>query len=330
LTFVARFQRWKNSSFARTLLALRNNSLVRLAVNLLVFGFCIYYLAVHTEGMAAQIQQMDFSLGWLAAACAITFVTVWTGAFTWWLLLQGFLPANVPAVEGLRSHLKSSVAKYIPGFAWSYIGKAYLTQKMGTGSKVISILLMWELVQLILTGLGIGLLLFPAFVMDQWNVPDWLGGAFRLTGFLLLVLPVAAPLAAERMVGRWLDRQPLRIRYLMAAPLVTIVGWLLLGLALWTTLEAFGYSFPEAYLFYVFTFAISLVLGILVIPVPNGLGIREGMMVTLLSFFIPTPAALLVSAAARLEIVLGDLLSALLVDGMYHFGRFMKEKKLPN
>lgn len=304
---------------------LSGNRFVRLVINLLVLGICAAYLLSNYNNIAAELYQVRIQWHWMVLSTLLTFIIVWTGAIAWHLLLLGF---NQPVgmIKSCRVHLKSSVAKYIPGYAWSYLGKAYLTRQMGVSPKTISFLLVWEFAELIWSGLALGLLLIPASILKEWGMPDWFTPLVNSIGGILLAVGLVCSLAAQRIftwspLKRLASGLPiLRGGSLALSMLIVIINWLLLGLCLWMTSTSLGYRLEDAYLFMVFSFSISLVMGILAIPVPNGLGVREGIMAYFLGHLMPLPVAVLLAAVSRLQIVAGDLISALIVEGIWQTG----------
>jgi hypothetical protein len=291
-------------------MAWSRNRAVRLTVNLLVFGFCGAALLTYLRDIEADLRQVQFQPWWMVAAWVLTWLIVWTGAAAWWLLLRGFRQP-VGLAESMHAHLKSAVARYVPGFAWQYIGKAYLTARMGVSPKVVSLLLVWEVLQLVWAGMIVGLLFVPFETLEAWGLgasrPAWvgLGVAMLLAG---LLFPILGP---KTVLRRLLGNQPVCSRYLLLSFLTILLNWLVLGLAFCLTVLALGFGSLRAYPFFTFTFSSSLVIGLLALPVPNGLGVREAIMAFLLGQVMPVPVAVLASGVSRLEILVGELVSVL-------------------
>jgi glycosyltransferase 2 family protein len=64
-------------------------------------------------------------------------------------------------------------------------------------------------------------------------------------------------------------------------------------------------------------FALAFVAGLLVVPVPAGAGVREGVLVAMLAGSIGGPAALTVSLVSRLVLLAVDVVMA----GLFGVGR---------
>jgi uncharacterized membrane protein YbhN (UPF0104 family) len=100
-----------------------------------------------------------------------------------------------------------------------------------------------------------------------------------------------------------------------AAVLTSLVAWLLFGLAFWL-LGASMTPVPYTRIpLFIFTLAVSLIIGLVIIFVPGGLGIRESIMVLVLSpNYLSAPVAVIVAALSRLIVILSELFSVFLIE----------------
>jgi len=293
--------------------AIIRNRVFRLLINVLVFGFCIVYLLKNFQNIASDMKQVRVNGWWLLLAFSITWIVDWMGGVSWWQLLLGF-NQKVSWLESWQAHFKSALVKYVPGFIWQYLGKGYMTREMGVSPLVMSILMVWEFVIMVITGLGIGFVFLPAVLPREWGLPGWVWYLVVAVGgivlFVLQGLPFAAPWLFNQLnfAGLTLNR-----KNLFSASLVVAAGWMLHGVALWSTVRAFDADLLRDVSFFVFAFSISLVAGILALPVPNGLGVREGIMIYLISRYLPLSTSLLVATISRLEIETRDFVCELAV-----------------
>jgi glycosyltransferase 2 family protein len=301
----------------------------RLSINVLIFGFCIFYLVNHFHGIVSVLQQGNI-YGWsISVAWLIAWMVNWFGGVSWWLLLLG-LNQEIDWLRGWQAHFKPALAKYIPGFIWQYVGKGFLTGALGVPARVIGGLLIYEFCQAIWLGLGIGFLFFPDAKVFGWDLGDGTPSALRgVGGMMLVALPAFLILAPKLLPRLSFAGLTIRRKYLLISMFIVIFGWLMHGLALWLTLASFQEIHFSSYPYVMFSFAISLVGGLLALPVPNGLGIREGMMVYLLSPLVSTQVALLVSVISRLQIVSGEVFCVLFF-GIFGYLRLKnRSKRIP-
>ena len=297
-------------SWFRALKTISQNRALRVLVNVLVFGFCIYYLAANLNTIAVELRSLQFNGYFLAVALLITWFVDWIGGLSWWLLLHGF-GQGTSLLDSLRIHFQSSIAKYVPGFVWQYVGKIYLTGEIGVPAVVTGRILVWEFIQPVWTGFATALLFAPTDLLFNWGLPGWAAIVIRLFGILLLLGWGGVILSAPRFLTRGGGSFLVRPLYLAGSALVVLSGWVLLGAVQWLNTLAFGgdaITIPYS----VFVITISMVIGILVIPVPNGLGIREGILSALLGIFVSVPVAVLIASVSRLQLVTGEFFCVLL------------------
>ena len=90
------------------------------------------------------------------------------------------------------------------------------------------------------------------------------------------------------------------------------VSWLLFGLAFLIFVKAMAQADFRMYPMLTGAFAFSLNIGFLAIFTPGGIGVREGVLVFLLSSFFPLPVSTLIALLSRLWITVGELLCFLI------------------
>ena len=312
--------KWKSllQNAIRRVITLVQTPVTRLLINLLVLGFCIFYLVDNFQGIVSATQQASINFWLLSAAWLITWIVTWLGGVSWWLLLSG-LNQKIDWLEGWQAHFKPALAKYIPGFIWQYVGKGVLTGALGVPARVIGALLIWEFFQAIWLGVGVGLLFFPQAEIMGWELPPGTQIALRGIGVVMLLALLAMILSAPKLLSRSsVSGFELRKKYFYLSTAVVTFGWIMLGLALWMTLASFQRIEFNSYPFAIFSLTMSLVGGILVLPVPNGLGVREGIMIYLLSPVITQQVALLVSVVSRLQLISGEIFCVILFEITRH------------
>jgi hypothetical protein len=220
---------------------------------------------------------------------------------------------NVPIGwwTSIRIWFLSQAGHYLPGGVWSYVWRFYLgraevaqetvvaSMVLETGLRVVSEVLVFllslpfwtdtgflgvETVPLLIGGVGLGLLLLHPALLRRLSR----AGLLRRAG----LSPV--------------DLSGLRYRTMLALLTYYILTVLMVGGAFYLLVVAF-YPVPVR-LFPALTgsLAASVVLGFLVLLVPNGWGVREGMLAFLLSRMMPSSVAIVVSAVARIWLSLGE------------------------
>ena len=132
-----------------------------------------------------------------------------------------------------------------------------------------------------------------------------------------LMVPDFIPFADEVLLG---------LATALTGLAIAMAGWLLFGLAFWLLGAALApLSGAELGLF-IFTLASSIILGLAVLFVPGGLGVRESIMVFLLtSAGLPSALTVVAAALLRLAVLLAELVGAFTLK----IGLRLVEKKPP-
>jgi hypothetical protein len=299
-----------NKEFIKSLL---NNRWFRFIGNLASLFFCSIFVIENLQKVIDAITNTNINFLMLFFAWLVTFITVMFGAVAWWFTLRGF-GAQTNLGRAIKIHLISSISKYIPGYAWQYVSKGFLSIKDNIPTYTAGVAILWEFFQIFWTGVNISLITVPNFILDTFNlVIEW-STILRVVGIILL----PAPIAIINFRPQWIFKKRdlpgrIEIKWLAVSSGIVCLGWFFLGGSLEIILLAFGYPASNGLPYLTFTITASLLLGILVIPVPNGLGIREGLIVYFLSKHISVPVAILVAAFSRLAITSGELLGVLIV-----------------
>lgn len=275
--------------------------------------------AIWQSLFALEWRNMEINYQLIVIAQTSVFAVVLLGAINWWFVTLVFR-FNGSWLWHIRTHLVSNVSKYLPGSIWVYLSKASLSVQTGTPKRQVMGAMIMEML-LALTS-GAMLVFFTGWwAVDRLLIPidlhrsAWLG----LGGLMLFVIYFA-----YRIIGRWsVPRNHRESRsgikeasWLFAAVLVLSMGWLFLAVSLSWFADAFYVREGIQLSVYIFALCVSIVFGILSIFVPNGIGVREGLLVLLLRDVIPVPVAVLIALALRISIMLAELSTFILVLGM--------------
>src|SRR6516162_1643522 len=258
------------------------------------WGFVVITVGLGSYAIAAQWGQVSRSIdrmGLLTVALAL--VSVLLGLLmsmqAWRALLAG-LGSPLPVPGAARVVFLGQLGKYLPGSVWPILAQ----MELGTTYRVprhrsASVAVLAMLLSL-LTGLLIAAVTLP-FAADS-------------TPYLwvFIVVPVLVACLHPRVLNPLLDRmlklarkpgleQPLSGRALATALFWCFVAWLFNGLQIWLLTSRFGAPLGTAALLAVGGFAFAWSVGFLVIFAPAGVGVREVLLVTLLTPAVGAGAA---------------------------------------
>ena len=242
---------------------------------------------------------------WLVGALVLAIVAM--VAIAWpWSDVMAVLGVRVPRARALAWYFVGELGKYVPGGVWTVVGRGEQAAGGGVERTVAYAGVALSLVTAYLAAIGVAVALIPLAS----------GGGVPLAVIALLPLGLAAlhPRVLRPVLGvvRRLVRRPLAVEvppWGVGAGLVAryVPAWLLVGLATWCVARALD---PDADLGRIaLAGVLSWIVGLLAVPVPGGLGVREAVFVSAAGLPLATGAA--TAVVARLAFMVVDAGGAL-------------------
>jgi glycosyltransferase 2 family protein len=248
----------------------------------------------------ARVKGASFALKWSPLFWATLifafsyFIQIWA-----WYLITVKLGIAVSFRETLESWFYSQLGKYLPGKVWMLLGRFYLYESKGKSRRAISIALYFETV---IGTVAAGVLFWVAFVLYEEIRPFYSG---RQVGGLILPFALAFvflyPPILERVLNLLLSRlkrEPVSVPVSYPALLwilfISLLAWMAGGIAFYLFANSLFPVSPRYILLLTGSLAISCFLGLVALFAPSGLGVREGVLVYLLSaifFRAPWPSS---------------------------------------
>lgn len=258
----------------------------------LVFGGGLLYFIRNYDTLGPQLRSISPLRLLLATALLITVK----------LLLVELSRRSVTTVDGAIGWRRmfvinsiSQLAKYLPGGIWHFVGRAgyYRTDHLNLRS--ITHALFIENVWLVVSAMAVGA---AAFTLHQTSAAQ---AAIRIA------LVAVAWLVLVAVMLRVFQRRVVWSHFsqVMAVP---VLIWVLSGLSFWVLIGDNQVSAPLA----VSSFSMAWALGYLAVFAPGGIGVREAVLVVLLTGTISSDAAVVYASVHRLlwaglELALGAL-----------------------
>lgn len=254
--------------------------LIRLAKWLwlaLIFAGVIVYIVRHSGDLTAQIQSVSPLRLLLACMCLVAAKLFLVELSRRSVRLAGY-PVSFARMFYINS--LSQLAKYLPGGIWHFVGRAGYYHHDGVPLKRTSQAMVIENIWLVSSALIVG--------TGYWAL-------YRLSG-VQLGLVVGGMLAIQVAILYLTGERQLRPISVNLA--CQWAAWTLMGAALWLTIPpAEGKSLITLALG---AFAISWAIGYLTIFAPSGLGVREAILVAMLSVALNPEISLFYATLSRL------------------------------
>jgi uncharacterized membrane protein YbhN (UPF0104 family) len=279
------------------------------AIVLVIFGFLFRSLYLEWE----QVVAYGWDLNWAALALAFTLMLSASALYAYlWKVILDRLGTPLSYRKSFRIFFISQLGRYIPGKVWSILGLVYLSQKEGVSKIISGASVTLQLLLQIVSGV----------IVFALALPFW-KGLESSVGLLALIVcvPVGLVLLHPALVTRGVNLA-LRLTDQAETELSWSYGYLLGQLALWV---GFWLWNGVAYHFLIRSldssplpnvvvlagvFSIAWVAGFLSLVTPSGLGIMEGALTFLLSFYFPVHVATIIALWTRVARTASDLVCA--------------------
>lgn len=264
-----------------------------------------------------KLRSASFSWPHVLVASLLGLSSRYWGAYIWLVILRGLgatkLKRNLHNL--VYVYAKAWLGRYIPGTAPWILGKIYFASKHGIPKNKLAVSSLLEASLQVVVTIAVSLILL-SFSAQLGVIDDStkLYMVLALFGCIIFLVPSVfnylISLAYRLLRKKHLDAEHLVSGKIVAkGGLLYIVGSTLTGLSLFfiskAIYPALGY---DTLLFVIAATNLAGAVGMLAIFVPSGIGVRETVLIVLLSMIMPKEFALLISVASRLWSVAVDLL----------------------
>jgi uncharacterized membrane protein YbhN (UPF0104 family) len=292
---------------------------LRKVLQYLVLAVIAFFLgrALYGNWEEVRTYQRSFDYPLLALSLGVMLASLSLYAWQWKFSLQK-LRAAIGFLKVLRIYFVANLGRYIPGKIWQFVGWFYLLEQEGVSPvQTLTSMAINQVLQN-MTGLALAFVVLTSLHAAELSE--------RLLPFLVLIplgLMVVQPPVLETLLNgamRLFKREPVTIELspwdLTFFTSVHLLIWLCYGLAFYLFIRAL-YPVPlERLPALAGIFAGAWVIGFLSFLAPGGLGVREGILVYLLGFYLPSHVAIVVTLLSRLWVTAAELMGLALAFGL--------------
>ena len=286
-------------------------------VSILAIYFYIQFLIQNFSLIPSLNYDADAFLV-LGFSSLIFVLTIGLSGEIWFMLLKK-RDILVSRNQVLAIFAIANFGKYIPGNFWQYLGLAFLAQEIGIPKTVTAKTILIKLIWVVEVGAGLTLISL-IFFFDIQTLGFKIGSVHL--GMIIIFL-MCLPWLSIKFLNRVFSRLPKRLYSggkIYVPPLKTsliisvyiLMNFIIMGLIL-KTQAVFFFNITEGSIFELtFLFAAAWTAGFLLPGFSAGLGVREAIMVVLLSPVLGAGAAAGVSLSMRMTSILSDAISFVL------------------
>lgn len=272
-----------------------------------------FALALVSQSEALRNYRWSIEPGWLLAAALVALVRGIFIVYPWWRTVQSWSAgANLGFLRAARIYYHSGLARYVPGQWWFVPARAVLAEGAGV-RKVVTVA-----GTAVETAMAVGTALSVA-ALGSATLGTLPGPVRWLLLAAGLAIPVALPLSPgllARAVNKLLKMRGyapidtlLAPRTIAQVMIGCYLDWVMFGAMAALLLVGVGGAITWAdSAAVVGLFAASVLGGSVGLVLPQGMLLREGVLVTLLhiSLGVPVPAAIAAAALTRLVALLAE------------------------
>ena len=281
----------------------------RVVLGLLVVAAVVWALAGSWHEVSADLARVSPAA--LAGSCALALLALVLTLVGWRAMLAD-LGSPLPLGPASGVLFVGQLGKYLPGSVWTVVMQAEVASRLGVPRKRTAVVGMLSVLLSALAGLAVGVLALPALLQAG-------GGRVYLLLLVALVIGLGClhPRVLNALVGRMLRlarREPLDRGLSGRAIAVTmtsfVLAWLVLGLHVWVLATDLGAPPGAAVVPAVLGYALAASVAMLAVLLPAGLGLRELLLVVLLTGPLDRPAATAVVLLSRFLVTGSDVAAA--------------------
>lgn len=285
-------------------------------ITCLVVGLILFFLIRFLYRNWLQVSTYDFQLkyDYLFVSVLLLFGFFFLRVYCWQLILKK-MDISLSLRKSVKVSFLSMVGKYLPGKVWLVLGKVYLSGKEGLPRVEVFASVVIEIILEIVASI----FFFFFFLLSVMQQPllslkvIYSLGLIMVAGLVFLHPSVFYKLI--NIVLYWWKGEKVKkhIRYRDTIQLLIFYNFIVLfqGVAFYFFVNALCYVPLDKILGLTGSLAIAGAVGTLSFFAPSGLGVREGILALLLTSYVISPVAVLISLLARLWVTLGEAICAL-------------------
>lgn len=286
----------------------------RKTVNI-IFGIIgiaiIVYIFIRLKNYVGEIDISQIAFKWHFLILSFAIVPVWFSlrAFVWKYILKQ-MGEGISLIDSMRLIGLSNFGKYIPGKVWFTVGRTVLAERLGISKRKSFTSIIIDTYFLVLTSAIFLLVLIFKINMQGYNYIPY------AVGFIIIMIPFIIPSVTKRIMNlifRMMKKDSIdyniSILSVMTIICADIIIWSMQGLQFYFLIRSItDFHFSPFISFMIYPAAWSM--GFIVLFMPAGLGIREGLITyALIQIFPPEMKGMAVIAAvvSRIQFTISEL-----------------------
>jgi len=280
--------------------------LIGLPLTILALFFIVKIILTQLPTLNINFYTLHFFLLGYGIICFIIFYFL--RSFVWYRILKNY-DYSITFKESSYLWSLSELKRYIPGTAWSFLGRAVLFQQKGVQKKDIAKGLIFEGELFVIGSTIVSLLALPYFFSKKDILFEVL---IICVVTALLIVYCCNEILRKKLSGKLKQFTSFLFPFFSIPEniflvWISIIALFFFGLGNYFVISSVVYLSPKLFFELIGVFAFAFVAGYLIIIAPAGFGVREGIIIISLSKIIPSGAAAFGAIFSRLVLIISEL-----------------------
>jgi len=282
--------------------------LVSYALTLFIIGLLVFRIYSGWDSLGIVEWNWRFSI--------VTFVVYLFGIYAVnvisWHYLTRYLGISVSLKNNTYVWLFSNLTRLIPGGIWQYPSRVLLLKRLGVSNYKATLAVIFE----VLFSLSMGIVVVFA-TLPFWELPESIA-EYRSLLYLFFIVPVTVffvmsnkkiILLLAKYYGKFTKKSvsvthiDFENKYFVVVLLLFILRFLVIGYALYLLVGSVSVISSASSISIIGMYALSWLLGFIVIFAPGGLGVTEGVLTLMLGSYVSVTLAAAISLSFRVLIM---------------------------
>ncbi len=228
-----------------------------------------------------------------------------------WKLALACVGEKIKFMQSLSITAFSFLLRYVPGKIWGMLGQVWLTKKEGgISEKKGGVCVILTTVISILSGLFLILIMFPFVSKNRFSSNLYFLFAIVPLFFVILYPPIFTKVINFGLKMFKKKGIEFAIGYNQILKLLSlyILLWITQCIGIYFLIGSFYSIKPSFFISLCGIYPAAWVIGFLSFITPAGLGVREGILSYLFSFYLPTSIGIMTSVIIRIWGLIGELI----------------------
>ena len=301
----------KLSQFAKKIIeivsTLMKNKWLKALLTILVGAYAAYYLYSQYGNIQSTIYGLKINPSYLIISSLVALITFLLSILSWKYIVDAY-GYSTKWIDAAHTQMMSSIGKYIPGRVWNYSSKVYFSNQLGIPIKAASLAFITEIAISYLLAFSLSLLFMPSAIFPNMN--PTLKIAIHILGGILLSVIIFSPQIFTKFTS---VKQYIRNKKSLAICILIRLGiWLLSGFAFSSLANSLGYNgIPLTTC--ISTVASSFFIGFLAFFLPDGIIVRETIIISILRPYLASTDATILSMLYRFQLVIIEFITILII-----------------